>query len=326
MPGKPTVVRDTEVIVAGPPPPKIAVRAEPAEPVPARVWTVREWAFSLGIHGLLLLAMGFWYFKPPSDPPKILDSRLLGSEFGVDDGMFPTGGLNTEIELTQIDQNPPEPAIEFAPAVEPIVVDVKRKPKPRPKVQPEPKPETAEKRSASGGLDNPNPGAGDGDGFGLARFGNGGESINGVQVKVGDPQFTLIWDSEADVDLHVIEPGGKEISWEHPNGDFGGRLDVDNSKGFGPENIYWEAEDERTGQMVKTKGPPGEYQWFVMFWGGLDGKVRPTVWKVRVKHAGKVEYFTGRFRVLNEKSKRYTLKVEGPPTIATPASESVKAK
>ena len=314
MPEEPTTVRAERVIVAGPPPSAIKVRTEQSAPPSTPVWSAREWVSSLLLHGLLLLVMAFWYFQPPSNPPKTLDTRLLGSESGVDDGMFPTGGLNTELELTQIDPNPPETIIEYFPAVEPISVEIKRKPKPKPR--PEPKPETAETRSAAGGLDNPNPGAGDGDGFGLARFGNGGESINGVQIKVGDPQFTLLWDSEADLDLHVIEPGGKEINWEHPDGDYGGHLDVDNSKGYGPENIYWQSEDARTGEMVKTKGPLGEYQWYVMFWGGLDGKVRPTVWKVRVKHAGKVEYFTGRFRVLNEKSKRYTLKVEGPPVKA----------
>ena len=83
-------------------------------------------------------------------------------------------------------------------------------------------------------MDSDNPGAGEGDGFGLARFGQGGENIRGVEVKVGDPQFTLIWDTEADLDLHVIEPGGKEIYWEEPRGRQGGELDVDNTKGLRP--------------------------------------------------------------------------------------------
>ncbi len=30
----------------------------------------------------------------------------------------------------------------------------------------------------------------------MARFGNGGETIRGVKVKVGDPQFTLLWDTQ----------------------------------------------------------------------------------------------------------------------------------
>jgi len=51
---------------------------------------------------------------------------------------------------------------------------------------------------------------------------------------VGDPQFTLLWDTKADIDLHVIEPGGKEIFWNDPKGKFGGELDVDNIEGSAP--------------------------------------------------------------------------------------------
>ena len=88
--------------------------------------------------------------------------------------------------------------------------------------------------------DTGNWGAGNGDGFGLARFGSGGELIRGVAVKVGDPQFTLIWDTKGvDIDLHVIEPRGDRIYFGHRNGKQGGELDVDNTWGYGPENIYW---------------------------------------------------------------------------------------
>ncbi len=57
----------------------------------------------------------------------------------------------------------------------------------------------------------------------------------------------MIWDTDADLDLHVIEPGGKEIYWEDPKGEQGGELDVDNTKGLGPENIYWLVESEGPG-------------------------------------------------------------------------------
>src|SRR5205814_1440782 len=163
-----------------------------------------------------------------------------------------------------------------------------------------------------------NPGAGDGDGFGLARFGEGGELVRGVEVKVGDPQFTLIWDSDADLDLHVIEPGGKEIYWEEPKGIQGGELDVDNTKGFGPENIYWLRPVEGTNDKVKGAGPPGEYRWFVVYWGGFGGVPRPTNWKVRIKHDGKVTIHKGRFKALNERSKTFTLRVDPPASEAKP--------
>ncbi|MGE3819278.1 MAG: hypothetical protein AB7I30_07565, partial [Isosphaeraceae bacterium] len=64
-----------------------------------------------------------------------------------------------------------------------------------------------------------------------------------------------------------------------------------------------------TGRKVKGPGPPGEYKWFVVYWGGFGGIPKPTTWKVRVKHEGRVSVFTGRFRHLNEHSRTYTLKV-----------------
>ena len=168
--------------------------------------------------------------------------------------------------------------------------------------------------SGGGGVDNTNPGAGEGDGFGLARFGEGGEIIRGIAVKVGDPQFTLIWDTDADLDLHVIEPGGKEIYWEEPKGKQGGELDVDNTKGLGPENIYWLVESDGPGSAkVKGPGPAGQYHWFVVYWGGFGGIPKPTHWKVRIKHEGKVTVVNGKFRALNERSRTYTLKVDPPP-------------
>ena len=223
---------------------------------------------------------------------------------GVDEGLTVTGGLNTPIELSA------SPSAEFEKTIAlPVPAELEKF-------------ETkvanfsgAAKASAGGGMDNPNPGAGNGDGFGLARFGQGGESVRGVEVKVGDPQFTLLWDSEADLDLHVIEPGGKEIFWEEPHGKQGGELDVDNTKGFGPENVYWLRDVEGGGRKIKGPGPPGTYQWFVVYWGGFGGVPRPTKWKVRIKHEGKVSIVTGKFKALNERSRNYTLKVE-PQSIA----------
>ena len=76
-------------------------------------------------------------------------------------------------------------------------------------------------------------------GFGTTQFDGLSEKVQGVSVKIGDPQFTLIWDSDADLDLHVIEPGGSEIYWEARNAKKGGELDVDDVDGQGPENIFW---------------------------------------------------------------------------------------
>ena len=250
------------------------------------------------------MAMAFWYFVPRATTARVFDTRLAGSEMGVDEGLTVTGGLNTPIELMASPTPSPEPTMALAVPLDLEKIELKASSF-----------AGAAKTSAGGGMENPNPGAGNGDGFGLARFGQGGESVRGVEVKVGDPQFTLLWDSEADLDLHVIEPGGKEIFWEDPKGKQGGELDVDNTKGFGPENVYWLRDVEGGGQKVKGPGPPGTYQWFVVYWGGFGGIARPTKWKVRIKHDGKITIVTGRFRALNEQSKVYTLKVN-PPSAA----------
>ena len=226
---------------------------------------------------------GSLVFRPPLRRPIHFDSRLAGSPKGVPEGLTLTGGMNTPLAMPDAPDNllpaPDEPLLELiAPPLEPAAVTLVRGGKP----------------IAGGGLANDNPGVGEGDGFGLARFGEGGELVRGVAVKIGDPQFTLIWDTDADLDLHVIEPGGKEIYWEEPKGKQGGELDVDNTKGFGPENIYWLVESDGVGsKKVKGPGPSGVYQWFIVYWGGFGGVPKPTHWKVRIKHAGKVTVVNG---------------------------------
>jgi hypothetical protein len=269
---------------------------------------VKSWASSLVLHGLLLLCLACWYFAPRVSPARVFDSRLAGSERGVEDGLTNLGGLNTAMTM-------PEALVPSRDLPDPVLTSIKPL-----EIEPlEPKLTSligSDRASAEGGMRNNNPGAGDGDGFGLARFGQGGELIRGVEVKVGDPQFTLIWDTDADLDLHVIEPGGKEIYWEEPKGNQGGELDVDNTKGFGPENIYWLHLDPESGERVKGQGPPGEYKWFVVYWGGFGGVPKPTHWKVRIKHEGKVTVVNGKFKALNERSRIHTLDVNAPSSVA----------
>ena len=142
--------------------------------------------------------------------------------------------------------------------------------------------------SGGGGVDNTNPGAGDGDGFGLARFGEGGEVVRGVEVKVGDPQFTLIWDNDADLDLHVIEPGGKEIYWEEPKGNRAASS-TSTTRRDSALRISTGSDDPRGGsrrsrgrdRRANTSGSSSTG-------AALAGIPKPTRWKVRIKHEGNV--------------------------------------
>jgi hypothetical protein len=298
----------TPVPVAGPPvrpaPPPAATIADPAEPA-GPWWTpesLKGWAGSVTLHAIFLLILGSWYFAPRKNGPLAFDARLAGSPHGVLGAVALTGGLNTPLPM-------PLPPPEMGDLASPSLTQLDLIP-----LEPDLRFPRNRKPSAGGGAPNDNPGAGDGDGFGLARFGEGGEVIRGVSVKVGDPQFTLIWNTDGvDLDLHVIEPGGKEIYWEDPKGAKGGELDVDNTKGFGPENIYWLVDsDGPDSEKVKGPGPPGTYKWFVVYWGGFGGLAKPTHWQVRVKHDGQVKVYHGKFQALNERSKTYTLKVEPP--------------
>ncbi len=297
------------------PPPRAWYRPllDPVEPI--RIFTrenIQGAAASLFLHGLLLLGLALWYFSPMVRSQLVIDSRLAGSLNGTDDGDMLRGGLNTPLEI------PPAALLEATADAAPNLIPIEMPP-----LDLEVKRPAATRRpSAGGGMENNNPGAGDGDGFGKAMFGQGGEVVRGVRVKVGDPQFTLIWDAEGpDLDLHVIEPGGKEIYWESPKGEQGGELDVDNQKGFGPENIYWMVESkEPGGDRVLGQGPPGVYKWWVVYWGGFAGIPKPTQWKVRVKHNGKVSVYRGKFQSFNQRSRTYTLVVEDPSAepVATP--------
>jgi hypothetical protein len=145
--------------------------------------------------------------------------------------------------------------------------------------------------------------AGAGDGFGVARFGSGTERVQGIVVKVGDPQFTLIWQGRADIDLHVQEPGGSHIYWppESRKGAQGGELDVDNRNGPGPENVFY----------ATGKGPNGNYRWYVEYYGPAPGQpfqgaVR---WRVRVKHQGQLSEFRGVLQQPGDRSRTYSLAI-----------------
>lgn len=65
-----------------------------------------------------------------------------------------------------------------------------------------------------------------------------------VEVGTGDLQINLSWDTDADVDLHVVEPSGETIYWANRNSRTGGLLDLDSNAGcridgVRNENITW---------------------------------------------------------------------------------------
>lgn len=72
----------------------------------------------------------------------------------------------------------------------------------------------------------------------------GDETTTTVILGTGDVQVTLEWDSEADLDLAVVDPTGEEISFTNQGPSAtGGELDVDSNIGCedegAVENIFW---------------------------------------------------------------------------------------
>jgi hypothetical protein len=72
-------------------------------------------------------------------------------------------------------------------------------------------------------------------------------ALHVIQVGTGDIQINLNWDTQADLDLWVIEPGGEPVYWGERQSSTGGRLDLDSYAGCaieddfgrGNENVYW---------------------------------------------------------------------------------------
>ena len=109
-----------------------------------------------------------------------------------------------------------------------------------------------------------------------------------IQVGTGDVQVTLSWDSDSDVDLHVVDPNGEEVYYSNEQVSSGGQLDLDANAGCNiadvrNENITW---------PVGT-APRGTYTVRVDYWSSCD--VPETNYTVLVNNGGNVQVFTGTF-------------------------------
>ena len=107
-------------------------------------------------------------------------------------------------------------------------------------------------------------------------------------AKRGDVEIALIWWNVNDLDLHVIEPAGEEIYFEHHRARSGGELDVDmNAGGGGPfsrepvEHVYF----------PKGAAPPGHYKVYVVHFANRGHD--PTKYVVDVKANGQRKQYNG---------------------------------
>lgn len=93
--------------------------------------------------------------------------------------------------------------------------------------------------------------------LGVGSFSNSVLISIGSSIRLRDLEVTLTWNSQADLDLHIIEPNGTHVSWAHRQG-VTTRLEFDNTTGFGPETA-----------VVDVLGAArGVYQIFVVHYRG----------------------------------------------------------
>lgn len=109
-----------------------------------------------------------------------------------------------------------------------------------------------------------------------------------ASVGTGDVQVTLSWNTDSDVDLHVVDPSGEEVYWGNRRAASGGELDLDSNAACAidrgrNENITWPV----------GRAPRGRYTVRVDYWDSCG--VGRTDYNVRVNSGGSVQIFSGTF-------------------------------
>ena len=103
----------------------------------------------------------------------------------------------------------------------------------------------------------------------------------------GDVQITVSWDTDADLDLHVLDPNGDEIYFNQPAVDSGGVLDLDSL--CGPRSFI---RNEHVG-WSQGSPPAGKYEVRVNHWENCGAA--ETNYTVSIYNYGRTSTFSGRF-------------------------------
>jgi hypothetical protein len=117
--------------------------------------------------------------------------------------------------------------------------------------------------------------------------------FDALVVGTGDVQVTVSWDADSDVDLHVVEPGGREIYWDDRRSPSGGELDLDSNAaciidGVRNENITWGV----------GSAPQGTYTVRVDYWSSCN--LSETNYTVLINNGGEIAIYRGTFRGLGD--------------------------
>lgn len=107
-----------------------------------------------------------------------------------------------------------------------------------------------------------------------------------IDIGTGDVQVNITWNSQADVDLYVVDPSGEEIYYGNDVAASGGVLDLDGNAACG-------ATDERSENITWNSTPPsGTYTVRVNYWDNCGAASTDYVITVRRRNQAPLT-FTG---------------------------------
>jgi hypothetical protein len=119
------------------------------------------------------------------------------------------------------------------------------------------------------------------------------ESVTLTRAGAGLVQASVSWIGASDVDLALVEPGGREIYYGAPTSPTGGRLDLDSNTG-----CALPLDNRNTENISYATGvtpPAGQYVLRINFWSACE-ETAPTAYVVTLVVRGNVQTFIGTLR------------------------------
>ncbi len=110
----------------------------------------------------------------------------------------------------------------------------------------------------------------------------------GCGYETGPVQITMAWNTDADLDLYVVDPGEETVSFQRREGATGARIDQIARGACAPESEAAE-QNERVENVHWTRVPPaGEYRVEVHYLFECDTDAGPTTATVSMAVAGEI--------------------------------------
>ena len=113
-------------------------------------------------------------------------------------------------------------------------------------------------------------------------------SFDAIVVGTGDIQVTVTWDTDADVDLHVVDPAGWEVYWADRDSPTGGQLDLDSNAACAVDNVR----NENITWGLGT-APVGTYTVRLDYWSNCSASA--THYTVLINNGGDINIHHGTF-------------------------------